>query len=114
MLPSELYQGFCVEKTLGTGDASKELIAAEAGVTICVVAATLISLVAAAQAIYVGDTSGNVKALSVAASMTANLAVMTGPHPYGLQLTKGEALIIKPAAAGPSVHVSISGYKIRS
>lgn len=113
MLPVEARQRFSVQATLGTGDASKTLLDVGAGVTIVVMNVTLTSLVAAAQSLYVGDTSGTVKALSAAASLTVH-AQLACQLVEGLRLTEGEDLIIKPAAAGPSVHVVAEGYLLKS
>lgn len=112
-LPFEIRQRFSVALTLGTGDASKTLVDIGAGVTICVTNILMIGLVAAAQVLYVGDTSGTVKVLSVAASWPANNFI-NAQFNQGLALTEGEDLIIKPAAAGPSVHVVVEGYLVKS
>lgn len=112
-LPFEIRQRFAVAATLDTGDASKTLINIGAGVTIYVTNILMIGLVAAAQVLYVGDTSGTVKVLSVAASWPANTHI-DAQFGQGLALTEGEDLIIKPAAAGPSVHVVVEGYLLKS
>lgn len=112
MLPIELYQRFSAQVTLGTGDASKTLLAGVAGARIFVNLAKVTCLVSAAQAVYVGDTSGTVKALSLAASYPLHSEARTESI-VGLQLTSGEDLIIKPAAAGPSFHCVVDGYIVR-
>ena len=112
MLSLEKWQRFSVQATLGTGDSTKTLQAGGAGITIYITSLTLTSLVAAAQVLYVGDTSGTVKGLSLPASYAAaNQAFLSLLQ--GLPLTIAEDLIIKPAAAGPSVHVVAEGYIIR-
>lgn len=111
--PAERYQRFSVQATLGTGDASKTLLAGAAGVTIVVMCVKALCLVSAAQAVYVGDTSGAVKAISLAASYTLH-ASNDLQLLEGLRLTEGESLIIKPAAAGPSFHVVAEGYLLKS
>lgn len=113
MLPFEANQRFCVQATLDTGDTSKSLKAAVTGYSICVTRVDLTSITAAAQALYVGDSSGNVKAISVAASFTAHAQAHMESE-EGLKLTVSEALIIKPAAAGPSVHVVATGYILKN
>ncbi len=111
--PAQNYQTFSVQNTLGTGDASKMLLDVGPGVTIVVMNMSLIGLTPAAQALYVGDTSGNVRALNVAASFPAH-GQLGLQLIKGLPLTEGEDLIIKPAAAGPSVHVVAEGYLLKS
>lgn len=111
-LPFENYQRFCTEETLAVGDASKTLMAAVTGVTYYVTAVCATCLVSAAQAVYVGDSSGTQKALSLPASFPANSQAFTQLQ-EGLALTLSEALVIKPAAAGPSFHVVVEGYSKR-
>lgn len=113
MLPVERYQRFCVEKTLGTGDASVTLVTGGSGIIIVVTNIVLTCITAAAQTAYVGDTSGTVKALSIGASFTAHAQAIVQLL-EGLQLTSGENLIVKPAAAGPSFHVVAEGYLLKS
>ena len=108
-LPFEIQQRFAVQATLGTGDTSATLKAAITGRKFVVTGLVVTSLVAAAQTLFVGDTSGTVKALSLAASITANQQLFFNSI-EGLQLTVSEDLIVKPAAAGPSVHVFAEGY----
>jgi len=113
MLNFEKFQRFTTEATLGAADASKELMPAVSGVTYAVTRLAATCLVSAAQAAYVGDSSGTVKALSVAASFTLHAQARLNLL-EGLKITAGEALIVKPAAAGPSFHVVVEGYIIRS
>lgn len=109
------YQPFVAEVTLGAGDATKTLKAATTGVSYVVTGVYATCLVSAAQTVFVGDSSGTVKALSIAASFTLHNQVRTGPlNRAGLVLTEGEALIVKPAAAGPSFHVVVEGYLKKS
>ena len=112
-LPFDTEQRFCVQATLGTGDSSKVLKAAAANEQIVVTDVWLTSLTSAAQVQYVGDESATVKALSLAASITAGVQAHLRLK-QGLALTIGEDLIVKPAAAGPSVHVVAEGYILRS
>lgn len=109
----EREQKFCVSGTLGTGDASVTLKAAVAGFSYYITGVILTSLTAAAQALFVGDSSGTVKAISVGASFTAHAQARMYVR-EGLKLTAGEAILVKPAAAGPSVHVVVEGYLIRN
>lgn len=113
-LPFELRQRFCVQATLATGDASKTLVDVGAGVTIVVTSLNVMGMVAAAQVLYVGDTSGTVKVASYPASHPAVGVSRQIELKEGLKLTEGEDLIIKPAAAGPSVHVVAEGYLLKS
>ncbi len=108
-LPFENYQRFCTQNTLAVGDATKVLMAAVSGVTYFVTSVCVTCLVSAAQTVYVGDSSGTVKALSLPASFTAGAQAFTQLL-HGLQLTKSQALSITPAAAGPSFHVVVEGY----
>jgi len=112
MLNFESEQRFCVQATLAAGDATKTLKAAIAEEQLVVTSVVVTGLTPAAQLLYVGDVSGAVKALSLAASLAANAQVSLQLI-EGLKLTKGEDLIIKPAAAGPSVHVVAEGYILR-
>lgn len=112
-LPFENYQRFCVQNTLAAGDATKVLMAAVSGVQYFVTAVCVTCLTSAAQAVFVGDSSGTVKALSLAASFPANSQAFTQLN-EGLPLTISEALSITPAAAGPSFHVVVEGYLKRS
>lgn len=109
----EVYQRFCKEVTLGTGDAVKEIMPAEAGVTYFVTNGRIHCLVSAAQAVYVGDNDATNKAFSVAASFPVNSQVSLNLA-EGLSMKTGQSLVIKPAAAGPSFHVVIEGYLTRS
>jgi len=111
--PIETEQTFTTQQTLGAGDATKTLVAAESGVRFVVTAVILTIITAAAQTLYVGDSSGTVKAISIAASAPANTQYVI-QLVRGLELTSGVALIIKPAAAGPSVHCVVEGWKKRA
>lgn len=112
-LPAEVYQRFSVQNTLGAADASKTLLDVGAGVTVVVMNIKATCIASAAQSVYVGDTSGTVKAISLGASFPVHgesaLQLLEG-----LKLTEGEDLIIKPAAAGPSFHVVAEGYLLKS
>lgn len=111
-LPLLVRQRFSVQDTLGAADTSKTLKDVGAGETIHVLSVTVTSLVASAQTLYVGDTSGTVKAISLGISLVVNSQAVVQLM-EGLALTEGEDLIIKPAAAGPSVHVVAEGYVIK-
>lgn len=102
-------QRYCVEKTLGTGDTSKELMPAVTGVTYFVTNARIHCLVAAAQTVFVGDADGTNKAFNLPASFPIH-SFVTLNLLEGLSMKAGQALIIKPAAAGPSMHVVVEGY----
>ena len=111
MINFEKYQRFSVQDTLLIGDATKTLFALTAGRQIFVTACVVTGIVAAAQTVYVGDTSGTVKVVSLAASFPVH-SQADRYLTQGLGLTVGEALIVKPGAAGPSVHVVCEGYVI--
>lgn len=108
-LPVENRTKFSKSVTLGTGDTSKEVMAAEDGTTYYVMNCVLTCLTSAAQTVYVGDSSGTVKALSLAASFPqhgqASIQLIVG-----LRLTASEALVVKPGAAGVSFHAVVEGY----
>ncbi len=112
MLQVEARQRFSKAVTLGTGDASKEIMPAVTGVTYHVMNVVLTCLVSAAQAIYVGDSSGTVKALSLAANfpLHSQAAIMLLE---GLGITIGESLVVKPASPGPSFHAVVEGYLVK-
>lgn len=112
-LPVETKQRFSVQDTLGAGDSSKTLVAAVAGVTVVVMNVTVTCLVSGAQAVFVGDDSGTVKALSLAASFPQHQQAII-QLVEGLPLTESEALVIEPAAAGPSFHCLVEGYLLKS
>lgn len=112
-LPMDREQRFCVSGTLGATDESLTLKAAVASFSYYITGVILTSLTAAAQTVFVGDSSGTVKAISVAASFTVHAQARMQVR-EGLKLTAGEALIVKPAAAGPSVHVVVEGYIVRN
>jgi hypothetical protein len=108
-LRQRVYQPWSAEATLGTGDATKTVKAAPgAGKRIVVTGYTWSVLVSAAQAVDVEDSSGTVHVLRLPASP----GVVQGSYTFeaGLELTVNEALVITPAAAGPSVHVVAEGY----
>lgn len=112
-LPVELYQRFSTYALLGAADASKTIRAGGAGIIIAVTRILVICQASAAQAVYVGDTSGTIKAILVAAAYPLH-GNITFVSEVGLKLTEGEDLIIKPAAAGPSFHVTAEGYLLKS
>jgi len=110
----EIEQKFAVWANLGVGDASVVLVDAQPNIRIIVTTVIVTGKIMAAQAIYVGDSSGTVKVLDLPASIPAVGQQEAVQLVNGISLTKGEALIIKPAAAGPSVHVIAEGYLLRS
>lgn len=112
-LPFENYQRFCEETTLGAAETTKTIKAAVSGVQYFVTSVIATCLTSAAQAVYVGDSSGTKKALSLAASFPAHSQAAVQLN-EGVGLTISEALIIKPVAAGPSFHVIVEGYLKRS
>jgi len=113
MLPSDRNQRFAKQGTMLAADAVLTLITGVSGQTIAIVDGIITCLVPAAQGVYLGDQSGTVKALSLATSFgTTCQAIFRSSE--GLRLTPGEALVLKPASAGPSMHVSVSGYYEKS
>lgn len=102
-------QAFTVQATLAAADTTKTLKITAADERAVITSVILTSITAAAQTLFVGDESGTVKAISIAASLTANLQISC-QLVRGLRLTVGEDLIIKPAAAGPAVHVVAEGW----
>lgn len=109
MRPSEIYPRWSAQITLGTGDTTKTVKAAPGATAALVVTAYVLTVVtAAAQTVDLEDTSGTVEVCKLAASAAGGF-----PSPNmveGLKLTKNEALILKPAAAGPAVHCWAEGY----
>lgn len=92
------------------GDASKTIKAAPGtGNRLVVTKVTVHITTSAAQAIDIEDTSGTVEVMKLAAS-----APVHGRYDFnlerGIDLTVNEALIYKPAAAGPAGHVVAEGY----
>jgi DMSO reductase anchor subunit len=112
-LPVEQRTRFSKSVTIATGDTSKEIMAADASTQYHVMNCVMTCITSAAQAVFVGDSSGTVKALSLAASFPqhsqASIQLLEG-----LALTLGEALVVKPAAAGVSFHVVCEGYLTKS
>lgn len=95
------------EVTMLAADASKEIVAAPgAGKKIVVHSIQGSILVSAAQACDIEDTSGTEELIRFAASPTAHMQ-FARKWDNGYPLTTNEALLIKPAAAGPSVHVTV-------
>lgn len=112
MLPVERRQRFCKALILGTGDASTEVMPAISDVTYHIVNVIATCLTSAAQSMYVGDSSGTVKALALAASFPLH-GQAASQLLEGLALTVGESLVIKPSAAGVSYHVVVEGYLVK-
>lgn len=112
-LPVEQRTRFSKSVTIATGDTSKEIMAADSATTYYVMNCVMTCITSAAQAVYVGDSSGTVKALSLASGFPqhsqASVQLLEG-----LKLTAGEALVVKPAAAGVSFHVVVEGYLTKS
>jgi hypothetical protein len=114
MLEFEMEQKFSAQGTLAGADTSLTLKSASSVETLVVTSVILTTLTAGAQALYVGDESGTVKVLSLPASKPdagnqASIQLLNG-----IALTKGEDLIVKPAAAAPNCHVVAEGYIRRS
>ncbi len=112
MIPFEVRQRFCVQETLAVGDATKTLLTHVDDSQYVITAICATCLVSAAQTLYVGDSSGTNKALSLAASFPQHSQAFTQLN-EGLKLTLGEDIVIKPGAAGPSFHVVCEGYILR-
>lgn len=110
--PSENYQRWSAQATLGTGDTTKTVKASPGATNALVVTAYVYtSLTAAAQAVDLEDASGTVEVMKAPVSVAA--AVQLGSRvqfEQGLKLTKNEALVLTPAAAGPGAHVWAEGY----
>lgn len=98
------------QATLGAGDASKTIIAAPgAGKKLVVTKIIATVVTVAAQTVDIEDTSGTVEVLKLPASAAGQYRAEFG---HGMELTTNEALIIKPAAAGPAIHVSAEAYVV--
>lgn len=94
--------------TLGAGDSTKTIKAAPgAGKSLYVTKLVLSVVTSAAQAVDVEDSSGTVEILKLPASATGQWGWAMD---YSVPLTANEALVIKPAAAGPAIHVIAEGY----
>lgn len=109
---SQHIQPWSVQTTLGAADTTKTLRAAPgANLQLVVSVLNCTVLISAAQAVDVEDTSGAVEFLRLPLSVAAGLDYARNLD-EGLKLTVNEALIIKPAAAGPSIHCTAEGYVI--
>lgn len=103
-------QPWVAQTTLAAVDTSKSIKAAPgAGKQLVVTRLTASVITAAAQTVDIEDTSGTVEALKLPASAAGQWQLNLSED-AGLELTANEALIIKPAAAGPAIHVVASGY----
>lgn len=92
------------------GDATKTIKAAPGvGNRLVVTKLSVHITTTAAQAIDVEDTSGTVEVLKLGISAPVN-GEYTFDLERGIDLTVNEALIYKPAAAGPAGHVIAEGY----
>ena len=111
MLGFEKYRKFCAQNTMLAADTVKTIQAGGAGIQIVLTRAFVICLTAAAQTVYVGDTSGNQKILSLPASYPVNSEAWAILD-IGLALTVGDDAVIKPAAAGPSFFCILEGFFI--
>lgn len=112
-LPVENYQRFCKQVTLGTGDTTKEVMPAVTGVQYVLTTCSVVGLVAAAQTVYVGDSSGTNKIVSLANSFTVHAQIAIALI-EGLKCVVGESIVVKPGAAGPSVHAVVEGYILKT
>lgn len=108
--PEDQFPRWSAQATLAAGDSTKTIKAAAAtGYQLVVTRYAITSVTSAAQAVDLEDTSGTVEVCKLAASMTVNTQVRA-EFVNGLALTKAEALILKPAAAGPAMHCWAEGY----
>lgn len=112
MLPREKNPRFCVQVTLAAVDTVQILQAAVTNRIYVVTRYVITGIIAAAQTLYLGDTSGTVKVVNLPVSIPAAGQQLTAEMEQGLPLTVSQALVIQPAAAGPSVHVLVEGYYI--
>ena len=113
-IPLSTEQRFCKEVTLLAAETTHTNLTAAAAETIVVTYASIMVILGAAQTVYVGDECGTNRILSVAASLATFAPHFVGPLVEGVHLVKGEDLIIKPAAAGPEIHVVCEGYILRA
>ena len=105
------YQRWSAQATLGTGDATKTVKAAPGALKRLVVTNYVLTVVtAAAQAVDLEDTSGTVEVCKLGASASVHAQFRSPNMEEGLTLTVNEALILKPASAGPAMHVWAEGY----
>ncbi len=105
------YPPWSAEATLAAGDATKTVKAAPgAGKALVVTHVAWEVITSAAQATDLQDTSGT----KFVARLPVSPGLVSGERhwDFGLQLTTNEAFIVKPGAAGPSVHVYAEGYVI--
>lgn len=111
-IPQEQLANWSAEITLGAGDTTKTLLAAPAapyaGRRIYVTHLHATSLIAAAQAVDIKI--GTVNVLRLVASWAVGNETFIGPMIRGLRGDVAGALVITPAAAGPSIHVIAEGY----
>lgn len=113
MLPIEARQRFSRAVTLGTSDSSQEVMPAVTDGIYAITSVILTCLVSASQTVYVGDSSGNVKALSLGASFPAHSQAAVQLI-NGLELTSGESIVVKPGNVGPSFHAVVEGYLLKN
>lgn len=106
-------QAWSAQVTLLAADTTKTLKAAPgAGASLVVTDLACTSLTSHAATTDIEDTSGTVEAMRIATTATVNQRHVTSLS-QGLPLTANEALIIKPSAAGPSLHCVAEGYILR-
>lgn len=96
------------EVTLAASDTTKTLLAAKTGRVPVMTHMIARILVAAAQTVDIA--CGTVKYKRFGASEAVGTEAFLGPMEYGLPGVSGTAIVITPAAAGPSVHVVAEGY----
>jgi len=100
---------------LGAADAVKEILPAPPGTTpgdrtrIVVSYCMVLSLISAAQAVDIESNDAAVEILKLAASFAVGATVVYDGE-KGIGLPANQALVIKPAAVGPSVWVIAEGY----
>lgn len=112
MLPVETWQRFSTVAVLTAAQTSVVVMPGVTGYQYVIINGTLTCLVSAAQGVYLGDSSGTVKPMQAAASFAAN-AQLALQLLEGIKLTKSETVILKPDAAGPSIHAVVEGYILK-
>lgn len=101
-------ENWSAEITLGAADTTKTLLALKAGRKIVVTHIVTRVLISAAQAVNI--TIGGVNVKRIAASEAVGSESFFGPMERGIVGDAATALLIVPAAAGPSVHAIAEGY----
>lgn len=98
---------------LGTGDASKTIIADPGDGKALVIDRIIVTiLTSAAQTLDIEDASGTVEVLKIPASGTGQYVMALPISSEGIKLTNSEALVATPAAAGVGAHIVVVYYKV--